>query len=143
MKWIPCTIELLEKIEVQRSQQHQDIRNDLGPLVPHLPGFARALVDGECVLGAIGVWPQWRGVGAAWALLSAEARQHPFVLARGVRRWLRYIEERDAYHRIQASCDAEDLEARDFLAWLGFAWEGRMRQYGMAREDHILVALVR
>jgi len=135
MRWVNAEPEHVVAISLQPAQREvvdyrQAWANEIDP--DFLASFSRTLLDASgaprlCV-GAVPVRP---GVGSVWLLLSTGVSA--FHVARGTLRWLRYIENREGFHRVEASADIAHEEAQSFLAWLGFEVETpRARLYGPA-----------
>jgi hypothetical protein len=143
-RWDPTTFEDLHRLHLQVSQLWQDPREAMvGDERTRrvLRENSRTLWAEDRALAVIGVSQLWRGVGAAFALLSYEAvEEHPIALARGTRRWLDWIVDHGGYWRIQATVEQQSERARDWLVWLGFRFEGTMWGYGPLGTDHDMYA---
>ncbi len=97
-----------------------------------LKDFARTLIHEDRVLACFGVWVLWPGVGAAWSMITKEARESfPKTLYKSVKQMLAAIEERDDLHRIEATVRYGHPSAHSWIRHLGFEREGLMRNYGM------------
>lgn len=98
------------------------------------------LVDGK-PLGAGGICQMWPGVAEAWQFTKPEWRRYLKSVVREMRRRLPQLWEEAGLCRLQAAC----LNAPEYWAWLqylGFKWEGLMKNYGLAGEEFIRAARV-
>ena len=138
MRVVPCTVEHIRAVKVQSAQLGQDIRHRVNETwSPSLEKYARTfLADDGTVLGCIGVTPLWDGVGSAWAFLSEEILRQPLSLHKNVVHLLRDLEERDGYHRIEATVASNHDAGQRWLERLGFWCEGLLHSYGPDRADH-------
>jgi RimJ/RimL family protein N-acetyltransferase len=145
MKWREAEVADLFRVDRQWRQGLQDTTDELKDTPATrdtLRENARTWVtDDGTVLAVMGISQQWKGVGHAWGLLSQDALRHPVALTRGAMRWLAWFWRRDGYHRIHADIEVGHKEARRWLVFMGFRFEGRMRRYGPAGLDHDLYAL--
>lgn len=144
--WEICTSDHLREIKPQASQwaSTNDVRTILEtPEIDMLLARnARTfLVDGKPE-GVIGVWPYNVQSGTAWAVFSDEATKNGVALARGTRRWIEAVEERDNLCRIQAFIDSDNEIAIHWIEKLGFEREGLMRKAGHDAKDMWLYARI-
>jgi len=128
---IPCEQRHLAAVE--RVDDSPDTRrNVLG--VPGademLSTYARAIVDGDNVLGVIGVFPLWEGRGYAWAMLSELAFSHGLSVTKATKAALEYAETDLGFKRIEAAVEIGYGRGHRWIESLGFQFEGNMRNFG-------------
>ena len=104
---------------------------------------ARSLFHEEQVVGHVGIFQQWEGLGVAWVLLLPAAVVHGAILARLIRRELEREWESGIWRRIQATVNVDDGPAIRFAGWLGFEVEALMQAFGPNGEAHFLYGRVR
>jgi hypothetical protein len=102
------------------------------------PGYTLCF-DGYPVASA-GIVVPWDGLGIAWALVSASARQGS-ALHRVVRWGLREIIRTRQLRRVEAVVRADYWVGRRWLQVLGFEEESQMPHYGPTGEDFVRVVL--
>lgn len=144
-RFVQLTPELLDLIEL-RKEDHEIARQLESPslvVVVTAPGRSIALLEGDRVIGAGGVLPQWEGRALAWLLAGRYATRAHFALAaRFARTWLDQLQADRRFARVDASTPAASLGHCHFLERLGFEREGVMRRYGLDGADHALYARV-
>ena len=106
-----------------------------------MSGSARTLCLYGQPLACAGILIQWSGLGFAWAIVSALARQHPRALHGGVKLGLREMIEEHHLRRVEAVVLAHFWVGRRWLQALGFEEESLMPRYGPLGEDFIRVVL--
>ena len=79
---------------------------------------------GSQPIGCAGVVLAWPGVGMAWMAVSEEIAEHGLWLTRIVRAFLRDIIRANHLHRLEAVALEESTRNKQWLAVLGFAFEG-------------------
>lgn len=89
------------------------------------------------VIACAGIAVEGFGSATLWAFISAEAGPHMVRLDRCARRLLGMVNLR----RVQATTTF--VQGQRWLELLGFEYEGTMRKYGPAGEDHLLYARTR
>lgn len=143
MIWKPARYEDLHAFALQDRQVNQDGRveiPDTEPIRESLRLHARTAWIEDRVVAIIGVDLKWKGVAEAWAFLGDEALDHPVALSRGALRWLHWIIEDLQLWRVQTDVEHGHEEARRWLLFLGFTYEGTMRRYGYTGKHHDLYA---
>lgn len=98
---------------------------------------ATALVDGH-VIACGGIAVQSFGQGTLWAFVAQEAGPHMVRLDRCIRRLIAIPKLR----RIEATTEEGFVQGCRWLELLGFQYEGPLRRYGPAGEDHVRYARV-
>jgi hypothetical protein len=93
-------------------------------------------------IAALGVWPQWPGVGRAWTMLSPEALLYPKTLHGWAKATLAAIMERDRLHRVEAVVRSGHTAGHRWVRRLGFRREGELVAYGMDRSNFHLYARI-
>ncbi len=127
---LPCTIEYLKQVHVQEVQLGNI--SDFSGYAEYLPTYARALEHNGIILACYGVILIREGVGEGWAAISDKAvKDHPVSLSRSVRYWLDRIEREENFLRIQTSVAEEHQAGHRWIRWLGFVYEGVMKNYGL------------
>ena len=108
-----------------------------------LEGKAVAIKEcGHCV-GAYGLVDMWPGVARVWAIFSEDLiADHPLLLGLHVARDLKRADHDGGFRRIEATTGTTHDAGADFLEFLGFKLEGRMRRYDVAGNDTYLYARV-
>ncbi|MFQ5472449.1 MAG: hypothetical protein ACE5FA_06150 [Dehalococcoidia bacterium] len=147
MRWVPTTLDHLTRVARRPEHREDDVTQyieDTTQIREVLRQQSRAWIDehGE-PLACVGIWPMWPGVGTVWTILSEAALEHGIQLSLGVRRFLREVDESESYWRLQATIEHGNVEARSWILWLGFVYEGTMRAYGPTGHTHDLYARVR
>lgn len=144
---VAATPELIAQIELQPAQVSDDNR-DLWIGSPQaaqlLPRWGIVGVDDEKPFAAGLFLPMRPGLGAAMAWISQrciESFAHKKVLVRSAHDLLAAA-ERKGYWRIEAHVDPRHGRAIPWVEHLGFEYEGRMRAWGLHREDFLLYARV-
>lgn len=79
---------------------------------------------GDKPIGCAGVVLAWSGVGMAWMAVSDEIAEHGLWLTRIVRAFLRDIIRANRLHRLEAVALEDSTRNKQWLAVLGFAYEG-------------------
>lgn len=79
---------------------------------------------GQRPIGCAGVVLAWPGVGMAWMAVSDDIAEHGLWLTRIVRAFLRDIIRANRLHRLEAVVLEENTRNKQWLAVLGFAYEG-------------------
>lgn len=115
------------------------VQRRVWPALMLLPGWV-LIKDGHPI-AAGGIWDMWPGVGEAWVAATDLAKSYPMALARGVRKTLDFVETSKKYHRLQMTVDASP-ELLRWATWLGFVFEGRLRQYLSNKQDRYLFAKI-
>lgn len=110
---------------------------DYGPSLAKA-GPAYSLVDGDEVFASAGLIPQWEHRAVAWALISAEAGKHFFLIHKAVRRALTFHN----YRRVETSVACNFEQGHRWAQLLGFEREGRMRAFTPDGQDCDLYARV-
>ena len=119
---VPCTHDLLKQIHVQASQSEEveaDVLDRYDENV--LRQWSRALIRGDEVLAAFGVWPldPEHVLGAGWVLISESGiRDHWKSISRRVKRELDAV--CDEFDRILTVVDTDVPKAANWAEWLGF-----------------------
>ncbi len=141
---VPCSLELVQRVELQPAQVGHCDDNMLTACAAWLPTHARAFDHEGRIIGCFGVFPIRKGVAEAWAALSDEiVTEHPVQMGRTVRNWLWRVEIGWKLRRIQAAVAREHDAGHRWIRWLGFQAEGVMRNYGIdGRGDFVLYARV-
>jgi len=130
----------LSRILLQPSQaimQPTLSQPDYGPSLAKA-GPAYSLVDGDEVFASAGLIPQWEHRAVAWALISAEAGKHFFLIHKAVRRALTFHN----YRRVETSVACNFEQGHRWAQLLGFEREGRMRAFTPDGQDCDLYARV-
>ena len=135
----------LRDLEIQGAQA--ELRHFLS-----LPGYAdklaaagpaySGLVKGR-VVGACGIFEEWRGRGRCWALFSCRIPAGAWLtITRATRR---VLDETQAagMRRIEATVDAEFGPGIRWVRLLGFKVEGYAEGYSPEGWDHLLYARYR
>lgn len=104
-----------------------------------LPGLALSALEGDHVLMTGGIMPMGDHFGVLWAVLAGDAGRYMVRLHRGTERFLSI----HPWRRLEASVEEGFPAGCRWLELLGFAYEGPLRAYGEAGEDHIRYARVR
>jgi hypothetical protein len=143
---VPFAPEHLARIELQAEQAGlSEARAMLGRIGAQLavPGLALSLIDGERVLGAAGIWPQWPGRAIAWAVLGNQIPRRNWAQAVAVAR--RGLNQAHAagHRRIEISIRDGFANGHRLARILEFRPEGLMRAYSPDGSDHWLYARVR
>ncbi len=146
IEFIQAPPEHIEQILPQEAQAeplnlalgHQAIANGIVTLEQAV--VAR---DEDCILGVGGVTEVWPGVARIWALFSQKLiDEHAPSLARRVQRGVSQLWMSRRYHRLECTVLTDHEKGIEFLRWLGFEREGRMRKYTPTGEDSYLYAKV-
>jgi len=127
-----CTTELLNEIKIQKGQIKDALMVEFGSIPAEmLSKYSLALEIRGSVVGAVGLFPLWEGVGAGWALFSEGAMdKHWLSISRAVKEMLdAEIKLRD-YRRVETVVDVSFVRAQNWAEWLGFEIEGISRNYG-------------
>lgn len=103
-------------------------------------GPARSYFAGHRVIAIIGMVPVWFGVGEIWLLTTDEVSRNRAFFHRATIRMMR--EARIVYnlHRLQATVHDGNELAKNWIERLGFEFEGRHKQYGPDKSDHLRYA---
>lgn len=121
---------------------------EIDPLRSANPGWTLFSGEGDIrdpispyeAVGAAGVIVFRKGVGEAWLRGSIRFGAHRCAIARKVRCELKKIIRDCGLHRVQMIVSERNELARYFATWLGFQYEGRMRQAGEDRSDFLMLA---
>lgn len=107
-------------------------------------GSAFTLLDKEGnILACGGVVVHWAGVGEVWILKSKSLSEHPVSAFRVGRFGIADALERLNLHRIQATVEAGDVLAQNYIEAFDFVLEGKLRCYGPEKQDYFLYARVK
>jgi hypothetical protein len=87
-----------------------------------------AMLEGKPI-AASGVIFTGTGLGAAWGMISDEAKTMPFMLHRETKRRLQAVIERQHLRRIDFIADAYKPTAIHWAKRLGFVYECKMRAF--------------
>ena len=100
------------------------------------PAFT-GLCDGK-VIAIGGVIILWDGVGEGWIYGTTKIEKHKLFFMRGVLKKLKEIEKKYNLHRVQATVVFGVKGLIKFVEFLGFEFEGRLRGYGVSKEDYLI-----
>lgn len=92
--------------------------------------FGRSGFCNNELLVCAGVMLPWPGYGVAWALLSSNARKHPWFVHRAVKEGLQYFIKRLGLRRVEANVNEGLPHALKWVLKLGFEEESVMPKYG-------------
>lgn len=84
-----------------------------------------------------GIMMPWRGLGTAWAMLSSEAKNHPYFVHKAVMEGLEYFILRFKLKRVEANVSDELDPAKRWVERIGFIEESKMPCYGPRGETFI------
>lgn len=110
---------------------------DYGPSLAQA-GPAYSLVDGDEVFATAGLIKQWDNRAIAWALISAEAGPHFFLIHKAVRRALLF----HSFRRVETAVKTDFQQGHRWAELLGFSNEGTMSGYAPDGSDYDLYARV-
>lgn len=99
------------------------------------------IIDEGQVIAVFGYRWIREGVGEAIILLHPLGKNY-IALPRTVKSAFKHICISEHLYRVTAAVDAEDDTAQRFTEYIGFHYEGYMRQGGLHREDMIAYAWV-
>ena len=105
------------------------------------PAFT-GLIDGK-VIAIAGVAIFWDGVGEGWVFGTDEIENHKVFFMRNVLKKLKEIEKKYNLHRVQATVVSGMKGLIRFVEFLGFKFEGRLRNYGVHKEDYLIFGRTR
>ncbi len=122
---VPFRIEHLElmdirKHELENIQCIRGYKEKLEALV--YCGTTLTIIYDNDILGVLGLYDMYKGVGEAWAIPCKMIRRHGFVFAKVVKTFLASIWNIGYYHRLQVTALNDDVHNR-FFSWLGFERE--------------------
>ena len=101
-----------------------------------------SLKNGETIVACAGVSIMWKGVAEGWLIMSRHAYKYPVSIARYTEGLFDGIMERNELRRIQASVNCNDVKSVKFADWLGFEYEGIMKNFGPDGADYFRYARV-
>ncbi len=103
-------------------------------------GFS-VVLDGKLVCCA-GIIKQREGVGLAWALYPSDIGTY-HIDPRITRDKLNELIEENGYWRVEATVRCDFPVGADYLRWMGFEREGRMKKHEPDKTDSYLYSIVR
>lgn len=83
------------------------------------------------VIGMMGVWPLWPGVGRAWSMLTPALLRRPKSLHRYALSQLLWAEENLGLRRVESVVEDGNPAAHRWIKRLGFRHEAEMPHYGL------------
>ena len=93
---------------------------------------SRTLVTDDELVGVVGLWPMWPGVGRCWSVLPAHSlKRFPKSIHGHARNLLERVIARDDLCRVEAVVVEGHAAGKRWVERLGFEHEGLMRNYGM------------
>lgn len=129
----------LERLELQPHQAalaptiaQSGYRQDLAKLESY------AGLDGDEVLGCMGILPQWHGRAIAWGLLGNVGPHRFMFVHRAILRWLEH-----APRRVETWIDVGHEAGERWAKSLGFVKEGLMEAFHPKGTDAWLYARIR
>jgi RimJ/RimL family protein N-acetyltransferase len=105
--------------------------------------IAFTVCHGNTALGIAAVNDIFPGVAELWFVMDDSLRNYPKLLHSSGKEVIRWLDNACSYHRIQATCLADDKRDVRWLLRLGFVCEGVMRKYGPDGRDYFRFARVR
>ena len=97
-----------------------------------------AVIDGK-VIGCAGIFKHWEGRGEAWALFDSSIRTHFIGITRAILRALSVTD----FRRVEANVRHDFKAAHEWMLYLGFTWEGTMKNFGIDGMDYDRFARVK
>jgi len=82
----------------------------------------------------------WNGVSESWLLTSYDIEKRPITITRMCRRYFDYVARELRLHRMQITCNTNDLLAMRFAIALKLDKEGVMKKYGPDGSDYAVFA---
>ena len=103
--------------------------------------YAYTIVNGQgVIIACAGVIEWWPGRGEGWMVLNEDHTQGELVgLARIMRRFFKDC----PFKRIEAVVAADFHPAQNWVRFLGFESEGRLRRYTIEGDDAIMFSKIR
>lgn len=89
---------------------------------------AGTLICDEFLVCSTGFRTLWPGVAECWTMPSIYVRLYAMRYARAIRRYIDQVIDTFGYHRVQTAC-IDDQFHWDWMEFLGFESEGRLRKY--------------
>jgi len=145
-----------EKIKIVPFRWYHPRAMDLRPFdleaYEHLPDLEQSLkyyeteehsytafLDGKPVC-AFGSHILWNGVSESWMMTGHQIEKRPITITRMCRRYFDYVARELLLHRMQITCNCNDLLAMRFAIALGFQEEGLLKKYGPDGSDYVIFA---
>lgn len=87
---------------------------------------------------------KWQGVSEIWAAVTPEVDKNIVGFQRACwRAYFSFIDSHDPpLHRIEAIVHSKHIRSMKWLHRLGFKMEALMKQYGINKEDYVLMARI-
>lgn len=115
----------------------------LGLAQEYLKGPAYSIITDTEIIWCGGIVVLWPGVAEAWAVPSVAVNQYPLMLHRAVSKMLAVLKETMHLRRVQCSVVHGFKTSRKWVKRLGFAFEGKMKNYGPDGATHYRFAWVK
>lgn len=120
--------------DVHKYEKNID-RNALYCISMGMPMYTFISDSGEilCIVGGSTIW---EGVLQLNAIFTTTAYEHRIELARDMQLFLKKFLRTTKIHRLEATVRSDFSEGKKFLQFLGFKYEGTLKQYGTDKTDY-------
>lgn len=105
-------------------------------------GRAFTAIYKDKILACAGIIKQREGVGLAWALYPPDIGNYR-IDPRMAKDKLKELMEKHGFWRVEATVRCDFPAGESYLRYMGFKWEGRMKQNEPDKTDSFLYAIVR
>lgn len=94
------------------------------------------------IIASGGIYPMWNGVGEAWFVGSNSILNHPILITKTIKKYLKDLMNLNNFHRVQAFVRKDWNEAKRWIEVVGMQQEGIVRSFSPDGRDHILYARI-
>ncbi len=85
-------------------------------------GSTITIIYDNNILGVLGLYDLYKGVGEAWIIPCKTIPKHGYVFAKIIKTYFKSVWNINYYHRLQATALNDKIHNR-FFSWLGFELE--------------------
>lgn len=135
----PLRMEHVASIELRQHERELTDGLNFGFIIQN--ASALTLKAGETVIAIIGFYPIWKGVAEVFIVPSIHVCKYKKSFYKIVSQWLKTLFDSDL-HRVQATAVRDEL-SYNFMAKLGFRYEGTMHAYTSNKDDYCMWARVK
>lgn len=86
------------------------------------------VLDGKIVASG-GIYPMWNGVGEAWFIGSNSILNHPILITKTIKKYLKNLMDLNNFHRVQAFVREDWKEAKRWIEVVGMKQEGTAEKF--------------
>ena len=86
------------------------------------------ILNGKIVASG-GIYPMWDGVGEAWFIGSNSILNHPILITKTIKKYLKDLMDLNNFHRVQAFVREDWNEAQRWIKVLGMKKEGTAHKF--------------